>query len=76
MGISRNTLREGVGQLVSEGVLTRNVHKGVVVTAPTVQDVREVFTIRRLLEVEAVRSSRTDLVDAISMIERDLEGGA
>lgn len=74
MGISRNTLREGVGQLVAEGVLTRNVHKGVVVTAPTVQDVREIFTIRRLLEVEAVRSSRTDLVDAISVIERDLEG--
>jgi DNA-binding GntR family transcriptional regulator len=74
MGISRNTLREGVSQLVAEGVLQHNVHKGVVVASPTVEDVREVFQIRRQLELEAVRQCPSGLVDALAGIERDLEG--
>jgi len=74
MGISRNTLREGVSQLVAEGVLQHKVHKGVVVAAPTVEDVREVFQIRRQLELEAVRRCPDGLIDALTNIERDLEG--
>lgn len=54
LGVSRNTVREGVRVLVSEGLLTRNVHRGVVVTALTPQDVRDVYHVRKVVETAAV----------------------
>jgi DNA-binding GntR family transcriptional regulator len=50
MGVSRNTVREGIQQLISEGLLSHKVHKGVVVATPSERDIREIFEIRRQVE--------------------------
>lgn len=57
LGVSRNTLREGARILVAEGIMHHNVHRGMFVASPGLQDVREIFEIRRLLELQAVKKS-------------------
>ena len=59
LGVSRNTVREGIKVLVAEGILTHNVHRGVSVTAVTAQDVRDLYLVRSVLETKAI--SRMDL---------------
>jgi DNA-binding GntR family transcriptional regulator len=61
LGVSRNTVREGIRVLVSEGLLTHNVHRGVVVTALTPSDVRDVYDVRKVVETAA--AFRSDLRD-------------
>jgi DNA-binding GntR family transcriptional regulator len=53
LGVSRNTLREALSQLVAERVLVREPHRGVVVATPDVDDVRDVYRVRRLVEPAA-----------------------
>jgi DNA-binding GntR family transcriptional regulator len=50
LGVSRNTVREGIRVLVAEGLLTHNVHRGVTVTALTANDVRDIYQVRSVLE--------------------------
>lgn len=53
-GVSRNTLREAVAHLIAQGYLTKIANKGVYVREFTAADVREIFHLRELLELEAV----------------------
>lgn len=55
-GVSRNTVREAVAHLLAQGLLTKEVNKGVSVRKFTVADVQEIFHLRSMLEMEAVRS--------------------
>lgn len=73
MGVSRNTLREGLRRLVAEGLLKHSVHKGVEVVAPTVDDVREIFEIRREIELSALGEKPEGLVQALTEWEGELE---
>jgi DNA-binding GntR family transcriptional regulator len=73
MGVSRNTLREGMRRLVAEGLLKHRVHRGVEVAAPTVDDVREIFEIRREIELSALRKSGEGLVRTLAGLEAELE---
>jgi DNA-binding GntR family transcriptional regulator len=50
VGVSRNTLREALSQLVAERILVREPHRGVVVSTPRADDVRDVYRVRRMLE--------------------------
>jgi DNA-binding GntR family transcriptional regulator len=72
LGVSRNTIREGIRVLVSEGLLTHNVHRGVAVTALSADDVRDVYEVRRLIETAAVLHA--DLRDGslVEAMERTL----
>jgi DNA-binding GntR family transcriptional regulator len=54
IGVSRNTLREALSQLVAERILVREPNRGVVVTTPDVDDVADVYRVRRLIEPAAV----------------------
>ncbi|BCJ48396.1 GntR family transcriptional regulator [Actinoplanes ianthinogenes] len=54
--VSRNTIRESFGQLVSERILVREQHRGVFVAIPGPGDVRDVYRARRLIEPAAIRS--------------------
>jgi DNA-binding GntR family transcriptional regulator len=55
LAVSRNTVREALGQLVAERVLARVPHRGVVVATPGVSTVRDVYQARRVLEPGALR---------------------
>jgi DNA-binding GntR family transcriptional regulator len=57
LGVSRNTMREGFRALASEGLLTRNIHRGVTVAQLSLDDVREIYALRRMLEQSAIRSA-------------------
>ncbi|MFD1625457.1 GntR family transcriptional regulator [Azospirillum griseum] len=54
LGVSRNTLREAFRHLCREGLAEHQRHCGVTVRSLSAEDVREIFTIRRALELPAV----------------------
>jgi len=53
--VSRTPVREALRELESEGFVEIRPHCGVFVAKPSIQDVREIYEIRRLLEPEIVR---------------------
>src|SRR5689334_6419558 len=55
LGVSRNTVREAITQLLAERVLVREPHRGVFVAQPDRAAVRDVYRARRIIEPEAVR---------------------
>jgi|GraSoiStandDraft_38_1057308.scaffolds.fasta_scaffold246408_1 DNA-binding GntR family transcriptional regulator len=54
LGVSRNTMREAMRILSLEGLLKRNLHRGAMVAQLSLQDVDEIYRLRRMLEVSAV----------------------
>lgn len=77
--VSRNTVREAIAHLLAQGLLTKIVNKGVYVRRFTVDDIKEIFHLRAILEQEAVKTimdSQTDisalyaLVDQLEKINR------
>lgn len=54
LGVSRNTLREAFTALAGEAVITRIPNRGVFVAAPDAHDVREIYSVRRMIEPAAV----------------------
>jgi DNA-binding GntR family transcriptional regulator len=57
LGVSRNTLREALSQLVAERILVRAPHRGVVVATPGADDVRDVYRVRLLVEPGVCRDT-------------------
>jgi DNA-binding GntR family transcriptional regulator len=55
LGVSRNTVREAVQILVSDGLVRREMHRGAYVAELTEDDVRDLFRVRRLVELTAIR---------------------
>jgi DNA-binding GntR family transcriptional regulator len=56
LSVSRNTLREAFRQLGQEGVLVHEFGRGVFVRTLSMDDVRDIYTMRRILELAAVRN--------------------
>lgn len=76
LGVSRNTLREGIQQLVHLGLARHQPHRGASVAALSAEDVRDLFSVRRLVELSAVQlpgrlSDTLDraLADAVHALE-------
>ncbi|MDF1604284.1 GntR family transcriptional regulator [Nocardioides sp. YIM 152315] len=74
LGVSRPTIREALGTLVAEGLATREPNRGVAVSAPDPDSVRDICRSRLVLEGAGVRrwpgadeplrdAVRTSLVD-------------
>ncbi len=74
LGVSRNTLREAARTLVAEGLLCRNPHKGMVVPSLTPDDVNELFEIRELLEVAALRKACAEPDVILPYLRERVEG--
>ncbi|MEV0385915.1 GntR family transcriptional regulator [Nonomuraea sp. NPDC050643] len=62
--VSRVPLREALKTLEGEGLVTHQAHKGYCVVTLSLDDLREVYRIRHLLEEEAVRRAVALLTDA------------
>ncbi|WP_406264520.1 GntR family transcriptional regulator [Streptomyces sp. NBC_00191] len=56
LGVSRNTLREAFRLLTHERLLVHELNRGVFVRILTVQDVTDIYRVRRLIECAAVRN--------------------
>lgn len=56
LGVSRNTLREAFAELNAERLVVRLPNRGVFVAAPGADDLRDFYTVRRAIEVSAVRN--------------------
>ncbi|KRF05272.1 GntR family transcriptional regulator [Arthrobacter sp. Soil782] len=70
LGVSRNTLRQAFATLAGESIVTRIPNRGVFVAAPGVEEVREIYRVRRTIEPAAVLWGRPtpaqlDAMDAI-----------
>lgn len=70
LGVGRHTLRAALGTLAHEGLLVREAHRGVFVPVLSATDVRDLFTVRAALEVEAARIIATDRITPVEAIER------
>jgi len=76
LGVSRHSLRAAMRRLVEEGLLRHEPYRGVRVPVLDAEDVRDVYRMRRILELEAMRlvaGSATAPTDAVAAVEA-LEG--
>jgi GntR family carbon starvation induced transcriptional regulator len=55
--VSVSSLREALSRLVIEGLVVEEIHKGVRVAPFRVEDLEDLVRVRRILEVETLRSS-------------------
>jgi DNA-binding GntR family transcriptional regulator len=55
--VSRNTLREALRQLTAEGLVVHQLYKGATVRTITPEEVRDIYTVRRALELHAIEDS-------------------
>ena len=53
--VSRNTIREAITYFLTNGLLVKIANKGVYVREITIDDIQEIFHLRKLLESEAIR---------------------
>lgn len=71
LAVSRTPVREALGRLEQDGLVTRESGWGYVVKTLTIKEVRDVYKVREALEVEAVREA-VECVDEKTLNE--LEG--
>ncbi|WP_299169778.1 GntR family transcriptional regulator [uncultured Arthrobacter sp.] len=70
LGVSRNTLRQAFATLEGESIVTRIPNRGVFVASPGVEEVREIYRVRRTIEPAAVLWGRptAEALDAMESI--------
>jgi DNA-binding GntR family transcriptional regulator len=78
LGVSRNTLREAFRLLGHERLLDHRLNRGVFVRLPSVEDVSDLYTVRRVLEGAAVRRKAAEpaltiIREAVRDAERAVE---
>lgn len=74
-GVSRNTLREAFRLLVRERLLVHQMHRGVFVSLPTSDDVRDLFTTRKVLELPALRGAVRPSAEAVQAVGAAVDEG-
>ncbi|MBO2464912.1 GntR family transcriptional regulator [Actinomadura violacea] len=72
IGVSRIPVRTALMQLEAEDLVTFHPHRGAVVRTLTVEQVREIYELRRLLETHALRKSIASMTSARAARLRDL----
>lgn len=71
-GVSRATVREALRILEHEGLASRTLHRGVIVRMPSRDEVREVYILRRVIEVQAARSADSAALVRLAEVIRGL----
>jgi DNA-binding GntR family transcriptional regulator len=59
LGVSRNSVREGLQILVAAGLVQRELHRGAVVTELSQDELADVYQARRTIEMDGIRGART-----------------
>ena len=75
LGVSRNTVREAMRQLVAERVLVREPHRGVFVARPDRAAIRDVYRARRIIEPGAVRDGEAVDATRLAAVRHAVEEG-
>src|ERR1700738_1926316 len=65
LGVSRNTMREATRILSLENLLKRSIHRGVAVSQLSLKDVREIYHLRRMLEIAGILAAKDDRADVL-----------
>jgi len=73
-GVSRNTLRDAVRTLVSDGLVVTRVNAGSSVRVLTEDDARDIYGVRRALETSAIEASSRVPAARFEAIEDALDG--
>ncbi|HKS00472.1 MAG TPA: GntR family transcriptional regulator [Arthrobacter sp.] len=73
LGVSRNTVREAFAELASERLVVRQPNRGVFVASLEVSDIHDVYTVRRAIEVSAVRGGGS--AEGIAAVRAAVEEG-
>ena len=77
LGVSRNTMREAVRILSIEGLLKRSIHRGVSVARLSLKDVKEIYHLRRMLEIPAVlaaaKARRAEVLEELKIAVDEYE---
>ncbi len=69
LGVARTTLREALKELIHKGLVRHHAHRGSAVVTLTPVDVADLYRVRRLLELPAVRTCLSG-EDRLLRIER------
>jgi DNA-binding GntR family transcriptional regulator len=59
LSVSRNTVREAMQILASEGLVRRSLHRGAVVSELNAKDLADVYQARRVIEIAGIRAVRS-----------------
>lgn len=70
-GVSRNIVREAFRLLAHERLVVQELNRGVFVRVPSVDDVIDIYRVRRIVECQAVRRLRPDTIPAAIIAEMD-----
>jgi DNA-binding GntR family transcriptional regulator len=71
IGVSRIPVRSALMQLDSEGLITFNAYRGAVVNKLTVEQMREIYSIRSVLEAHALRNAMGEMTpDRLEHLEQ------
>ena len=72
LGVSRNTLRQAFTTLAEESIVRRIPNRGVFVASPGVDEVREIYRVRRTIEPAAVlwSSPSPEVLDTMEAVVR------
>src|SRR5512133_3967777 len=73
LGVSRNTLREAMRILSLEGLLKRNMHRGIAVAQLSLRDVQEIYHVRRVLEISAIHAAKAPAPELLRELRAALE---
>lgn len=71
-GVSRIPVREALLQLEGEGLVTLSAHRGYTVTRLSLDEIRELFDLRALIEVDLLRRAIPTITDADIRAARDI----
>jgi DNA-binding GntR family transcriptional regulator len=56
-----------------EGLLKRSIHRGIAVAQLSIQDVQEIYHVRRVLEISAVHAAKAPAPERLRELERALQ---
>jgi DNA-binding GntR family transcriptional regulator len=72
LGVSRTPLRAALARLTADGLVTQQTGRGLVVADVSIDNIRELFEVRRALEEQAARlAAERGQVDVFAALERE-----